>query len=123
MDTFLEYLPYIVTAVIFYNIGNHIATYRIMQNLIKNPDDMIDLINKLKSINNEIETNDMPEDAHPMELERVGDVLYAYDKHSGQFLAQAPNLASLSEIINKRFPGKKFFGTTSTDNTAKELVK
>jgi len=57
-----------------------------------------------------------------MELERVGDMLYAYDKHSGQFLAQASNLASLSEIIDKRFPGKKFFGTISKDNTAKELV-
>ena len=109
MDTFLEYLPYIITAVIFYNIGNHIATYRIMQNLIKNPDDMIDLINKLKLINNEIETHDMPEDAIPLEIEKVNGYIYAYSKTTGEFLAQAHDIEQAVRIARQRFPDKTFW--------------
>jgi hypothetical protein len=123
MDTILDYLSYIVVAIAFYNIGSHVRAFQIMLNLSKNPDEFIKMVQKIKEINTEIETNDMPEDANLMELERVGDVLYAYDKHTGQFLAQATNLASLTEAIDKRFPGKKFFGTISADNSAKELVK
>ena len=122
MDTFFSFMPYVCIAYGAFYVGKHWALFQFSQNLSKDPDRMIEILNQIKDINQEVETNDMPEDAHPMELERVGDVLYAYDKHSGQFLAQASNLASLSEIIDKRFPGKKFFGTISKDNTAKELV-
>ena len=123
METFLEYMSYFCVAYCAFHVGKHWALFQFSQNISNNPDEMIKMLNKIKDINTEIETNDMPEDAHPMEVERVGDVLYAYDKHSGQFLAQAPNLASLIEMVNKRFPGKKFFGTISKDNPAKELVK
>ena len=123
MDTILSYLPYAVVAIVFYNVGSHVRAVQMMLNLSKDPDRFIDMVKKIKEINSEVETNDMPEDASPMEVERVGDVLYAYDKHSGQFLAQAPNLNNLLEAVHTRFPSKKFFGTISKDDPAKELAK
>jgi hypothetical protein len=123
MDTFLEFMPYFCVAYGAFYVGKHWALFQFSQNLSKDPDRMIEILKRIKEINTEIDTNDMPEDANLMEIERVGDHIYAYDKHSGQFLAQANNLASLTEAIDKRFPGKKFFGTISKDNPAKELVK
>lgn len=58
-----------------------------------------------------------------MDLERVGNELYAYAKDTGQFLAQGPNIDAISDILAKRFPNEVFFGTISADNPAKELVK
>jgi hypothetical protein len=123
METFFTYMPYFCIAYGAFHLGKHWALFQFSQNLSKNPDDLIRVLNKIKEINNEINTNNMPEDANPMEVERVGDMLYAYDKHSNQFLAQAKDLNSLLEAVNSRFPDKKFFGTISKDNSAKELVK
>jgi len=123
METFLSVMPYFCVAYGAFYIGKHWALFQFSQNLSKDPDRMIDILNKIKEINQEVETNDMPEDANPMEVERVGNMLYAYDKHSNQFLAQAEDLNSLLEAVHKRFPSKKFFGTISKDNPAKELVK
>ena len=118
----MEYISYIIIAIVAFWIGSHWKAYQIMQNLISRPDDMITLITRLKEINQETDAS-IPEDAHPMQLERVGDQLYAYDKHSGEFLGQAASLDNLIESIDQRFPNKKFFGTISADNPAKELVK
>jgi len=123
METFLSVMPYFCVAYGAFYIGKHWALFQFSQNLSKDPDRMIDILKKIKDINQEVETNDMPEDANPMEVERVGNMLYAYDKHSNQFLAQAEDLNSLLEAVHKRFPSKKFFGTIDKDNPAKELVK
>ena len=123
METFFEIMPYFCVAYGAFYLGKHWALFQFSQNLSRNPDDMIRVLNKIKEINEEIDENDMPEDANPMEVERVGDMLYAYDKHDNQFLAQAKDLNSLLEAVHARFPSKKFFGTISQDNPAKELVK
>ena len=123
MDTFFSFMPYVCIAYGAFYVGKHWALFQFSQNLSKDPDRMIEILNQIKDINQEVETNDMPEDAHLMDVERVGDHLYAYDKHTGQFLAQAPNLNNLLEAVHTRFPDKKFFGTISADDPAKELVK
>jgi hypothetical protein len=123
METFLSFMPYFCVAYGAFYIGKHWALFQFSQNLSKDPDRMIEILKQIKEINHEVDENSMPEDANPMEVERVGDVLYAYDKHSGQFLAQAPTLNNLLEVVHNRFPNKKFFGTISNDNPTKELVK
>ena len=123
METFLSFMPYFCVAYGAFYIGKHWALFQFSQNLSKDPDRMIEILKQIKEINHEVDENGMPEDANPMEVERVGNVLYAYDKHTGQFLAQAPNLNNLIEAVHTRFPDKKFFGTISKDNSAKELVK
>jgi hypothetical protein len=108
MDFFLEYLPYAVIAIIAYNVGSHVQAFRIMQNLIKNPDGMIDLITKLKEINQSEEIG-MPEDAIEVETENVNGLIYAYNKMTGEFLAQAQNLHQVMVLAASRYPGKKFW--------------
>jgi hypothetical protein len=108
MDTLLEFLPYVAVAVIFYNIGSYIRTFQIMQNLAKRPDDFIQMVNKIKEINDSIEIG-MPEDAIEVKTELVNDSIYAYDKLTGEFLAQAQNLHQAMLLAAARYPGKKFW--------------
>lgn len=104
----MEYIYYIMVAVVAYWIGGHVRAYQIMQNLIKRPDDMIKLINNLKEINDS-EAEGLPEDAIEVETQQVNNSVYAYDKMTGEFLAQATNLHQVMLEAAKRFPGKKFW--------------
>ena len=108
MDTILEFLPYVAIAVIFYNIGSHIRTFQIMQNLAKRPDDFIQMVNKIKEINESIEVG-MPDDAIEVKTEQVHDLVFAYNKVTGEFLAQAGNLHQVMLLAANRYPGKKFW--------------
>ena len=108
MDTLMTLLPYAAVAVVFYTIGKHVTAVRIMNNLVRDPDGMIAMIGKLKEIISS-EVEGMPEDAHEVKTEQQGSQIYAYDKHTGEFLAQADTLHSVMVLAAKRFPGKKFW--------------
>ena len=108
MDTLMTFLPYAAVAVVFYIIGKHVASIRIMNNLVRDPDGMIAMIGKLKEIISS-EVEGMPEDAHEVATEQQGSQIYAYDKHTGEFLAQAEDLHSVMIQAAKRFPGKRFW--------------
>ena len=108
MDTLLTLLPYAAVAVVFYIIGKNVATMRIMNNLVRDPDGMIAMIGKLKEIIS-AEVEGMPEDAHEVATEQQGSQIYAYDKLTGEFLAQAEDLHSVMIQAAKRYPGKRFW--------------
>jgi len=108
MDILMDFLPYVAVAVIFYTIGKHVAAVRIMNNLVRDPDGMITMIGKLKEIIDS-EDDGMPEDAHEVQTEQVNGLIFAYDKHTGEFLAQAETLHSVMTLAAKRFPGKRFW--------------
>jgi hypothetical protein len=108
METILEFLPFVAVAVIFYNIGSHVRTFQIMQNLAKRPEDFIQMIKQIKDINDSIEVG-MPEDAIEVKTERVNESVFAYNKATGEFLAQAHNLHHVMVAVAERFPGKKFW--------------
>jgi len=108
MDMLMDFLPYMAVAVIFYTIGKHVAAVRIMNNLVRDPDGMIAMIGKLKEIIGS-EADGMPEDANEVQTEQVNGLIFAYDKHTGEFLAQAENLHSVMMLAAKRFPGKRFW--------------
>jgi len=108
MDMLLEFLPYAAVAYIFYSIGCHVRTFQIMQNLAKRPDDFIEMVNKIKDINESIEVG-MPEDAIEVKTEQVNDLVFAYNKVTGEFLAQAGNLHQVMLLAANRYPGKKFW--------------
>jgi hypothetical protein len=108
METILEFLPFVAVAVVFYNIGSHIRAFQIMQNLAKRPDDFIQMINKIKEINESLEVG-MPDDAIEVQTEHVNDLVFAYNKTTGEFLAQAQNLHQVMTEAAKRYPGKKFW--------------
>lgn len=108
MDTLLDLLPYAIIAIVFYNIGSHVRAFQIMMNLSKEPERFIDMINKIKEINESVDDG-MPEDAIEVKTEHVNNSVYAYDKMTGEFLAQAQNLHQVMTEAAKRFPGKKFW--------------
>jgi D-arabinose 1-dehydrogenase-like Zn-dependent alcohol dehydrogenase len=108
MEFLLDLLPYVAIAVIFYNIGSHTRAFQIMQNLANRPDDFIEMINKIKDINGAIEVG-MPEDAIEVKTEQVNDLVFAYNKVTGEFLAQAQNLHQVMTLAAARYPGKKFW--------------
>ena len=109
MDTFFEIMPYFCVAYAAFHIGKHWALFQFSQNLSQDPDRMIALLNKIKEINTEVDENGMPEDAHPLELEEVNGQIYAYDKLTGEFLAQAPTKFQAGLAVSARYPEKKFW--------------
>jgi division protein CdvB (Snf7/Vps24/ESCRT-III family) len=108
MDLLLEYLPYAIIAIVFYNIGSHVRAFQIMMNLSKDPERFIEMVQKIKEINQSIDVG-MPDDAIEVQTEQVNNSVYAYDKMTGEFLAQAQNLHQVMLEAAKRFPGKKFW--------------
>jgi len=108
MDFLLEYLPYAVVAIVFYNVGIFVARIRMIENLVKNPDGVIQMIGQIKHIV-ESEENAMPDDVIEVKTEQVKDLVYAYNKVTGEFLAQAQNLHQVMSVAAQRYPGKKFW--------------
>jgi hypothetical protein len=107
-------------------VGKHVATVNLMLAMAKDPDSILKIaqtLRKIEEASTQEELDNANSDGTEMLVEKVGDQLYAYAKDTGQFLGQATNLDLLTEIIDKRFPGQKFFGTISSDNSTKELVK
>jgi len=92
-------------------VGGHMKAYQMMQNMINNPDVVIELVKKLKAINDteELANETIPDDAIIIKTEEVNGQVYAYDKLSGEFLAQAQTLHQAIVLASKRFPGKKFW--------------
>jgi hypothetical protein len=108
MDMILEFLPYAVVAIVFYNIGSHVRAVQIMLNLSKDPDRFIEMVQKIKEINT-TEVKDVPEDAVELEIEKVNGMVYAYNKQTGEFLAQAQNIYQAAVLAAARYPDKKFW--------------
>jgi len=108
MDILLDLLPYVAIAYVSYKIGLHVAGFRIMRNLVQSPGDTLNMIKQLKDIV-DAETKGMPEDAIEVLVEQVNGVVYAYEKTSGQFLAQAKDLHEVMIQAAKAHPGKKFW--------------
>ena len=125
----MEYLIYTIVAAVAFWLGWHVRLIVMIAHLSVDPDKMIKLLEKVKEIN-ATQTDEELEQLikketnleQEIDIERVGNVLYAYSKENGQFLAQGSTLADLLDSVHKRFPNKKFFGTISKDNPAKELA-
>lgn len=126
METLFELLPYVAVAFISYRVGAFMKGIEMIQNLARNPQKTVEMLEELKRIQDAEsieELNTTAQEGNEMLIERVGDQLYAYAKETGQFLGQGPNFDAVAETVGKRFPGQKFFGTISADDPAKELVK
>ena len=114
MDTLLNLLSYVAVAYAAYKAGIHIASLRIMSNLVNDPDGMVRLITQLKNIRDDEEID---VDAIEVETVKQGSMIYAYDKVNGEFLAQAADLHQVMTEAAKRFPGKKFWHPELTKDT------
>lgn len=97
--------------VIAYYIGYHVRNIQMMKLLASNPEHFISVLEKVKSINTEIDKG-MPEDKIPVAYEVHNSYYYAFNQISGEFLGQGPTLNEALEMASKRFPGKKFWCDT-----------
>jgi hypothetical protein len=104
----MDILYYIGALVIAFWAGIHWAQIRFLHNIAKQPEKFIDMLNQIKAINDNEELG-LPEDAVEVRIELDNNVVYAYEKVSGQFLAQAQSLHLAMIEATKRYPGKKFW--------------
>ena len=93
-------------------VGEFRQAHKFIAKVSKDPDHMIDLLTQLKTELARlkiIEENNLPEDAIEVVIEQVNDAVFAYNKATGEFLAQAQNLHQAMILVAARYPGKKFW--------------
>ena len=112
----MDILYYIIALAVAFWAGIHYAQIRFLFNISKNPDKMIAMLEQIKAINDN-EDLGLPEDAVEVRIELDNNVVYAYEKISGQFLAQAQSIHLAMIEATKRHPGKKFWHPELTKDT------
>lgn len=117
-----DLLVYIIVAIVAMWVGWHVRGIVFMAIISEEPERMIDILKQIKNINEKEHRGEPLTEGTELEIERVGNMLYAYVKDTNQFVAQAPDLKSLLDEAHKRFPTRKFFGEIAKDNPAKELA-
>ena len=93
-------------------IGEIRQAHRFIAKVSKDPDSMIALLTQLKTELarlKSLEDNNLPEDAIEVVIEQVNDAVFAYNKATGEFLAQAQNLHQAMTLAAARYPGKRFW--------------
>ena len=112
----MDILYYIAALVVAFWAGIHWAQIRFLQNIAKHPEKFIVMLEQIKAINDNEELG-LPEDAVEVRIEKENNVVYAYEKVSGQFLAQAQSIHLAMIEATKRYPGKKFWHPELTKDT------
>ena len=129
----MEYIIYTIVAAAAFWFGWHVRGIVITINIAQNPDKAIKMLEQIKKINAaetveelnslaKVESNKVESNEVKLNIERVGDQLFAYDSDTGHFIAQGPDLTAVLESAHKRFPSQFFFGTIDNDSPAKELA-
>jgi hypothetical protein len=116
----IDFILYIVALAVAFWAGIHYAQVRFIFRIGQEPDKFIKMLEQIREINKEeavaVELG-LPEDAIEVSVEQVNDMVYAYEKASGQFLAQAKSLHLAMVEATNRFPGKKFWHPELTKDT------
>ena len=107
---------WIVVSIVCFVVGVIVGEFRQAHKFItkvsKDPDHMIDLLMQLKrelARLKTLEEENLPEDAIEVVVEHVGHAVLAYNKATGEFLAQAPSTHEVMQLASKRFPGQRFW--------------
>jgi hypothetical protein len=93
-------------------VGEFRQAHRFIAKVSKDPDSMIALLTQLKTELarlKKIEEHNLPEDAIEVAIENENNLVFAYNKATGEFLAQADNLHQVMTLIASRNPGKRFW--------------
>jgi hypothetical protein len=104
----IDILFYFIGLLVAFWAGIQYAQVRFLTNIGKNPEKFIVMLEQIKAINDS-EDLGLPEDAIEVRIEKENDIVFAYEKVSGQFLAQAQSLHLAMVEATKRYPGKKFW--------------
>lgn len=105
----MEYLfDALLLAIVFW-LGKKYQTWQIMADIYNDPDHYIHLANKVKEMKLEdVEIKDKTDFTTMVRAEVVNDIVYLYDKATGEFLGQGVNHLRALELAVKRYPNKRF---------------
>ena len=106
MENLFELL---VAGAVGYYIGSWVKEKFMLLSMIRNAKDIIEYLEHAQRVMAEVEADGVPEDAIEVKTELVNNSVYAYDKITGEFLAQAQSLHQAMILAAKRYPDKKFW--------------
>jgi len=114
MENLFELL---IAGAVGYFIGSWVKEQIMLVRMVRNAKDIIKYLEHAQKVMEEVEAAGVPEDAIEVEVERVNGFVYAYNKMTGEFLAQAQSLHQAMTIAAKRYPGKKFWHPELTEDS------
>jgi hypothetical protein len=114
MENLFELL---IAGAVGYFIGSWVKEQIMLVRMVRNAKDIIKYLEHAQKVMEEVEVDGVPEDAIEVEIERVNGFVYAYNKMTGEFLAQAQSLHQVMTIAAKRYPGKKFWHPELTQDS------
>jgi rhamnogalacturonyl hydrolase YesR len=106
MENLFELL---IAGAVGYFIGSWVKEQFMLLSMVRNAKETIKYLEHAQKVMEEVEADGIPEDAIEVKIERVNDLVYAYNKVTGEFLAQAQSLHQAMLLAAKRYPGKKFW--------------
>ena len=112
MENLFELL---IAGAVGYFIGSWVKEQIMLVRMVRNAKDIIKYLEHAQKVMEEVDG--IPEDAIEVEIERVNGFVYAYNKMTGEFLAQAQSLHQAMTIAAKRYPGKKFWHPELTEDS------
>lgn len=108
----MDYILILVFVCLAFYAGWHLRAIAILYKISQHPEHMIKMLEQVKKLNEEEAVQiaqGIPQDAVEMKIEQVNGMVYAYDKTTGEFLAQAQNIYQVALLAADRFPGKTFW--------------
>jgi hypothetical protein len=105
----MDFLFYVILAVIVFYAGWTLRGVMLIAKLSTNPDNVIKMLEQIKKINEAEARGEEYQEGVEVESEQVGNVWYAYEKDTGQFLAQGTSLEDAIKAACDRFPEKTFW--------------
>ena len=114
MENLFELL---IAGAVGYFIGSWVKEQIMLVRMVRNAKDIIEYLKHAQQVMEEVEADGVPEDAIEVKIEQVNDLVYAYNKITGEFLAQAHSLHQVMTLAAKRYPGKKFWHPELTEDS------
>ena len=112
MENLFELL---VAGAVGYFIGSWVKEKFMLLSMVRNAKDTIKYLEHAQRVMAEVDG--IPEDAIEVKIEQADNMIYAYEKISGEFLAQAQSLHLVMLAAAKRYPGKKFWHPELTQDS------
>ncbi len=114
MENLFELL---IAGAVGYYIGSWVKEQIMLVRMVRNAKDIIKYLEHAQRVMEEVEADGVPEDAIEVKIEQVNDLVYAYNKITGEFLAQAQSLHQVMTLAARRYPGKKFWHPELTEDS------
>ena len=114
MENLFELL---IAGAVGYFIGSWVKEQIMLVRMVRNAKDIIKYLEHAQRVMAEVEADGVPEDAIEVKIEQADNMIYAYEKISGEFLAQAQSLHQAMTLAAKRYPGKKFWHPELTEDS------